>query len=453
MDAACHDRPSAQSSSITSVPDTISKPSPKQPSPETSTQAPFNSQPARRSFDQVRSPASSAQQRPSAPLAQPRPRAYSDQAPTPSSTIRPRTSLDQARPLPTLNEKPLERYDSNASVSVTEAATVPLTTLRYRPKAVNVKKPPVKHHSAPSTLPSLSGQTSLMDDLSNWVLPASARDSYQSNDSPISVITSTPSTSITSSPVLTHSPTSSPGIVKGIGHAVVPPVTGSSPTSVSTTPASQSTHTYIAFRPPLRAPPPVPYVAAGTDTSKDFVPAIPLEVVRNAMSPGRRDNEESVSNTATVAHDPIAVGKGVTPRPIGPQTSITEESTVSTLQEVSVPDHQYCVSPESTEAVAQKVAESSAAEVPVAKVKAPASTPSSPTRISSAQSNSGTSKPTIPTVPSQPAVSAVAPPTAPVATSSQPMTAQARRRAAHARRMQAAFGAEHQKGTEEGTAQ
>jgi len=306
----------------------------------------------------------------------------------------------------------------------------------------------MKHYSAPSELPSLIGQTSLMDDLSNWVLPNSAQDSYRINDSPTSVISSTPSTSITSSPVSTHSPTSYPGMANGFGNAVVPPLTGSSPTAVSTTPASQSTHKYIAYRPPLRAPPPVPHVAARAGTSNASEPVIPQMIVQNAQLPQNKDNKAIVLSAVRVTQDPIA-GEEAALRPM----TTTKQGTDSATPEDPASKHRASASIKSAEAAVNNVSKPAAVALPTAQVKEPTSVAIQSTEvISTEQGYPRSAKPTVPAVQSKSAEPVTSPPPAP-ATSSQPLTAQARRRAAHARRMQAAYGAEQNKGTEGGAVQ
>ncbi|KAF1969646.1 hypothetical protein BU23DRAFT_571370 [Bimuria novae-zelandiae CBS 107.79] len=160
----------------------------------------------RRSFDNVRSSISTLDDRARASFDMARPRAYSEQVRTQRSfEIRNRTSHDQVRPMPTLTERPIERFNSTASVAVGDAVSVPLASMRYRSKPITVRKPPAKHRSLPSELPSFPSQTSLMDDLSTWVIPHSVRESYrsmqsfQSVETSVSIGASTPATSAASS--------------------------------------------------------------------------------------------------------------------------------------------------------------------------------------------------------------------------------------------------------------
>jgi hypothetical protein len=427
------------------------------PRPETtshlkrSIRSPTSPLPPRRSFDQVRPPASPTHQKPRASLDQQRPRAYSDQVLPSSLAIRPRASFDQVRPLPTLNEKPLERYDSNASVSVTQAATVPLTTIRARPRAVNVRKPPTKHRSLPSTLPQFHSQSSLMDDLSNWVLPSSARDSYHSNDSPISLSSSTPSTSIASSPVSTKSPTDYPGYTKGLPPVTVP-ATDVPSINVGKPLSVQAPPTYIPYRPPppqpSRSPPPAPYAITSTISAtrarlqerimnrapKLHLPESTSKHEMNSIRPASASESNTVTVEATPTPAPVTeVLPSLPPRP---RKNTLEQKTVAAIQ-TELPAESKVFPPERVEAPKDKTHEQPAMELPVldAKTSPTASIPS----IEHSLPGNNTVEPAKPAMPIAPS-----PPLGTVSSEVR-QTAQAKRRAAHARRMQLAFGAEKDK--------
>ncbi|KAF2448454.1 hypothetical protein P171DRAFT_213153 [Karstenula rhodostoma CBS 690.94] len=161
--------------------------------------------PTRKSIDHVRPSLSFFDDRARASFDSARFRAYSEQMrPQRSFEMRSRPSFDQVQPLPTLTERPIERFNSTASVAVGDAISVPLTPLINQTRCINVRKLPAKHSSLPSTLPSSPDQT-LMDDLSTWVIPQSVRESYrsvQSLDTTPSISESTPATSVASSPVV-----------------------------------------------------------------------------------------------------------------------------------------------------------------------------------------------------------------------------------------------------------
>ncbi|OAG04663.1 uncharacterized protein CC84DRAFT_1218093 [Paraphaeosphaeria sporulosa] len=128
--------------------------------------SPPKSPSTRRSVDQVRPSLSFFDNRARASFDSARPRAYSEQMrPQRSFEMRSRLSYDQVRPLPTVTERPIERFNSTASVAVGDAISIPLMHMRYQTRHINVRKPPVKQNSLPSTLPSFPSQTSLMDDL------------------------------------------------------------------------------------------------------------------------------------------------------------------------------------------------------------------------------------------------------------------------------------------------
>jgi hypothetical protein len=138
----------------------------------------------RRSVDDVRPSLSFFENRSRASFDSARPRAYSEQVRTQRSfEIKSRPSYDQVRPLPTLNERPIERFNSTASVAIGDAISVQVASMTYRSEPVIIRRPPAKQNSLPSTLPSFPSQTSLMDDLSTWVIPQSARQNYCSSPS------------------------------------------------------------------------------------------------------------------------------------------------------------------------------------------------------------------------------------------------------------------------------
>lgn len=168
--------------------------------------------PNRRSFDDMRPSISSLDQRARASFDMARPRSNSEQVRTQrSSEVRYRASSDQVRPMPTLTERPIERFNSTASIALGDAVSVPISSMRHRLKPVTVRKPLLKTGSHSSGLPLFPSQTSLMDDLSTWVIPQSARDDYCDHESNQSVgtaasfTTSTPATSVTSSPIVSKS--------------------------------------------------------------------------------------------------------------------------------------------------------------------------------------------------------------------------------------------------------
>lgn len=427
-----------------------------------------NAVPLRRSLDQFRPLVTSTSQRSTSLINQARPRAFSDQiAPPGSFVVRPRASLDQVQPLPTLKEKPLERYDSNATVlSVTEASQITLPIIRQQPKAVTVRKPPVKHRSLPLSLPSLSSQTSLMDDLSNWVIPASARNSYISNGSPISANTSTPSTSVTSSPVLSNLSTPCPGIMQGFG------VDAISPAPIPTNkPANESqmvrdSPTMISVQPssPAGAPPPAPQSASSNPVIRDFettsgsvkvpeiklpTPKLPEKAMEDIQS--NLDGHTKVEKSDGSADVQFTVEPGKTQPQQTANTAISLPATKVDARmgsrAISVPETAGDIMPRIT---GNTTFDKSAPELEQQDATATTSDETNSTKPIEAES----AKPATPITsltqlaPSSPRTSSYSEPAAPSTAptkSSRPMTAQAKRRAAHERRMRLAYGKERNK--------
>ena len=128
-----------------------------------------------------------------------RPRVYSDQVRSHSfPEVKTRTSLDQE--LPTVVERLVEGQGSDS-----DTGNISQSRRRYRQRANIARGLATKHHSLPSALPYFPSRTSLMDDLSQWtVAPHPNRESYHTSKcfkTNVSVDTSVPITSVTSSPV------------------------------------------------------------------------------------------------------------------------------------------------------------------------------------------------------------------------------------------------------------
>jgi hypothetical protein len=401
----------------------------------------------RRSLDQVRPHSSSAQQRARAFLEQSRPRVNSDQVPpAPSGAPRPRASFDQARTLPTLNEKPLERFDSNASVSLSEAATVPLPTRRQKPKAVNVRRIPATRSSDPARLPSFSGHTSLMDDLSSYL-----------SDSPTSVTNSTPSTSAASSPVLTQSPTSYVALVEGCGHATVLPATGHQPAELSAASSPRSSRSYPIFSSPL-----VSSAFTAADVDKTIGSVETRETVQSTQpSENKLESEAKVSHAASTAQASLVRHGTMHSPPSRSRTGGYGQDAVAATQmnsenyarvvAAATRENSVIVYPEKE--VTKAVEPYEAKSVARGTGRPSTSTPLTDKQQIHHDISVNSSAISALTTEALPSVSMVAAATPAPAVSSQPMTAQARRRAAHARRMQLAFGAEQDKATDARAAQ
>ena len=287
------DRPRSHSLSDASYPFARREPTPPSPSRETESRDP-GQRPStantgftprtgivvhRRSLDDARPSIPILDDKARASFDMARPRAYSDQVrPKRSFEVRNRSSHDQVRPMPTLTERPIERLNSTASVAVGDAVPVPLSRMRYRSRPVNVRKPQVKHHSLPSKLPQFPSQTSLMDDLSTWVIPQSARESYRSIQSiqstDDSIAASTPATSVTSLPTAPSSPTTYPPIVIDAGTVLAPSTPDITYTEQDTATSSPVSLSTISPLPSQAAPPPLPSRPA---PPPPIPPKLPLE--------------------------------------------------------------------------------------------------------------------------------------------------------------------------------
>jgi len=115
--------------------------------------------------------------------------------------IIPRTSIDIIAPLPTVDEKTVERNDS--TTSTTAVVTVPQVARRYHPNHVYIRRQPGKHRSLPSELPHVQSQSLLTDDLADWMTPPSAQsEKLKSTEWSTTSGLSSPSMSVASCPAV-----------------------------------------------------------------------------------------------------------------------------------------------------------------------------------------------------------------------------------------------------------
>ncbi|KAF2467945.1 uncharacterized protein BDR25DRAFT_60680 [Lindgomyces ingoldianus] len=118
----------------------------------------------------------------------------------------PRRFLDQAPPPNTLTRKPLRFRELPPPLPKT-LGTLKLAR-RYRPKAVEVRRPMIKHNSLPTRLPSLPRQPSLYMELAQYVIPSNRQKNDPSFDTLVEI--DTPATSVTPPPSGPSSATSCP---------------------------------------------------------------------------------------------------------------------------------------------------------------------------------------------------------------------------------------------------
>lgn len=141
---------------------------------------------------------------------------------------RPRSSREQIRRMPTLAERVERDLQLNGlSTASTNPADKPVLAKRYRPGIVQVRNRGVaKHRSLPTRLPTLPSHPSLITELSQWVLPEAPRNSFDSYETESY---DTPSTSVASSPAVLTSTISCPERLQSI-----PPTTACAPNTSDT---------------------------------------------------------------------------------------------------------------------------------------------------------------------------------------------------------------------------
>ncbi|KAF1832152.1 hypothetical protein BDW02DRAFT_555337 [Decorospora gaudefroyi] len=132
-----------------------------------------------------------------------RPRARSDHMrPAASREIRTRASIDITGPRSQRFDTTMERNDSTLSTIATVG--VPMVARRYRATSVDIQRHTERHRSLPSELPHLKSQPSLIDDLAEYVLLSAASEVVPRRAWATSPTLSVPSISVTSSPTTAH---------------------------------------------------------------------------------------------------------------------------------------------------------------------------------------------------------------------------------------------------------
>jgi hypothetical protein len=120
------------------------------------------------------------------------------------------TSLERdtsvfVRRMATLPERTIERNDS--ATSTTAVVGVSRLARRHHPNQVYIYRPPNRHQSLPSKLPDIQSQSSLTEDLADWMVSQSAQsDKLESMEWDSSSCLSSPSISVVSSPVVAQEP-------------------------------------------------------------------------------------------------------------------------------------------------------------------------------------------------------------------------------------------------------
>jgi hypothetical protein len=117
------------------------------------------------------------------------------------AVTRPRSDFEA--PLATVVENTVERNDSGTSGIV----TMPQVAKRYPVNPVYIRRHPGRHRSLPSELPYLQSQSSLTEDLADWMsLPGVQSEKLPSIEWDASSDMASPSMSVASCPAVTHAP-------------------------------------------------------------------------------------------------------------------------------------------------------------------------------------------------------------------------------------------------------
>lgn len=351
------------------------------------------------------------------------------------SPQKPRLSLDNVITLPTVTERTEPVGQSNEPTTRPRATSTAGLARRYRPTAVYNRRPMLKHRSLPTQLPYLSQSPSLFTELSNYIHPPTARDSLDSNDSFAN--SDTPSTSVTSSPVVPTSAASCPERV--LSNESSPPQG-----LISTSPISMDTHS-------LPEPKLSRFSMLDSSTLPKKTPSVSLSDNANTLTPTESTESiaiyqnnsalsfvsESPSNamasvTPSIASPfPTDLGNLNTPRPNRAEELLQQTQYDAIDEEHPLGRHS---SPDKPQNLDQQ---SSPKEITSASSSNPTTTENAPTFVPDVPS-----RPPPPPPPTFDVVAAGLTKSSIAQEKISPMNSQARRRRAHARRMRAAYGSD-----------
>ncbi|EAT81637.2 hypothetical protein SNOG_11138 [Parastagonospora nodorum SN15] len=119
----------------------------------------------------------------------------------PVATFAPLASLEQDQAPPVLSEKTIERNVSTASTIA--VVSVPRIAKRYIPNPIYIRKSVDKHRSLPTELPHVQSQSSLTEDLADWMdIPRVQSEKLHSTEWDTSSVVASSSMSVASCPAV-----------------------------------------------------------------------------------------------------------------------------------------------------------------------------------------------------------------------------------------------------------
>ncbi|KAH4072407.1 hypothetical protein HBI29_198180 [Parastagonospora nodorum] len=129
----------------------------------------------------------------------------------PVATFAPLASLEQDQAPPVLSEKTIERNVSTASTIA--VVSVPRIAKRYIPNPIYIRKSVDKHRSLPTELPHVQSQSSLTEDLADWMdIPRVQSEKLHSTEWDTSSVVASSSMSVASCPAVSTTPLQHPEI-------------------------------------------------------------------------------------------------------------------------------------------------------------------------------------------------------------------------------------------------
>jgi len=378
-------------------------------------------------------------------------------------------------PLPLLIGKPVGRTESTASIS--KATTIPLQAKRFPAQAVEIRKP-VKHSSLPTgaELPNIPNQSSLIMELSRWVLPSNGEGDQSSDISNThsafmdsSLVTQSPSALTPENPrsvvsVQSMTTRSAPATPMATGNMMPSPLRYNAGTQLSKSTSGILTSSYNKEATPTEAPATslVSNSSSSSVRSESSISRKPAVSHTLTEEPAQMKPKDAMHKPQVIPNMQPPMDATNKSQPKGSDPAMLMSESTSQDGEAATADQIRPVAQALELATGVKSpAPSQNTWSPKTKLPSPTataadanvSTPAPPTRraplppvstvTTAAARINGSSVPD----PNSPAANAPIPTSAssnssPVhnlETAPKPMTAQARRRAAHARRMQLAY--------------
>lgn len=313
------------------------------------------------------------------------------------------------RALPMVTENTIERNDS--TMSTTAIVTVPQVAKRYHASPIYIRKYPDRHRSLPTELPHVQSQSSLTEDLADWImLPGMQSETSSSQEWDASSAVASSSMSVVSCPAVTEVTIQMESTPLGERDKMAEGslATATTPTMKAEIFEPQQTNVWT------------------TQETKS-----PTLLEPHQQSVANQERAASIRSTSSI----------ITRKPLPPTARISPEIIVATIDKAMEPDEKIRNHPISLSLVTTSTHD---ANLLVLYEKMLSETSVTNEEAESQQKSplnaSTTTEATLPSLSSRPDIEDKIPIPSPPPIIPKPMSAQAKRRATHQRRMEIAFG-------------